>query len=648
MHGGVPSDCPHRERRGYTGDGQISAEAAIWNFDMSSFYTKWLDDISDAQNHTTGYVPNTAPYQDGGGGTAWGSAYVIIPWYMYLFYGDTSVLEKHYSGMKKWVDYLKSQCNTAGILTDQGLGEWVPPEKVEIPADLVNTCYYYHCTDLMSRIAGVLDKGQDSVYFANLAELTAKAINQQYDVQNGYYSIGRQGADVLPLGFGIASSGNRQKVFDHLVNHTFSDKLHFDTGILATPLLLDVLSENGRIDLAYALMNQRDFPSYGYMIEKGATTIWETWLGDQSHSHPMFGSVCHWFYEYIAGIRPDPEHPGFKNVIIKPCPVRSLDFAKATYPGPYGEIRSNWHFDQDDFLLDIEIPANSTATVHIPARNLETITVNGQSIKHDSMIKFKEMDGQYAVFNVGSGEYHFRSEQVKPMLRKTILAAPVITPGDTLAEAGSSVTVTMKAESEDVKIYYTTDNSEPDKNSEIYSKPLVVNDKIIIKARAFIDDAEPSFSKSAVINFVDPDKNGLRFNYFEGKWSRLPDFSKLKPQKNGRVWQFRLDKINPQADEFGVVFRGFIEIKKAGEYHFYVKSNDGTKLFVNNKMVVDNDGPHGADQEMTGKIVLSAGNVPVKLEYFQAGGGMFLRVSYAGPGVEKQEIPASSILMSPE
>ena len=143
VHGGVPSDCPHRERRGYTGDGQISARAAIYNFNMSQFYTKWLNDIADAQNHKTGYVPNTTPYQDGGGGTPWGSAYVIIPWYMYQYYGDTRILQNHYEGMKHWIEYMNNSLNKDGILANQGLGEWVPPEIVDIPADFVNSCYYY-------------------------------------------------------------------------------------------------------------------------------------------------------------------------------------------------------------------------------------------------------------------------------------------------------------------------------------------------------------------------------------------------------------------------------------------------------------------------------------------------------------------------
>ena len=178
VHGCIPSDCPHRERRGYTGDGEISAKSAIYNFNMSQFYTKWLGDISDAQNHQTGYVPNTTPYQDGGGGTAWGSAYIIIPWYTYLYYGDIRLLQNHYQGMKHWVEYLKNELNKDGILANQGLGEWVPPLAVAIPPDFINSCYYYYCCQLMTKIADVVANKGDQEYFSQLAVQAREAINK--------------------------------------------------------------------------------------------------------------------------------------------------------------------------------------------------------------------------------------------------------------------------------------------------------------------------------------------------------------------------------------------------------------------------------------------------------------------------------------
>jgi len=643
VHGGVPSDCPHRERRGYTGDGQISANAAIDNFDMSQFYTKWLGDISDAQNHLTGYVPNTTPYQDGGGGTAWGSAYVIIPWYMYQYYGDTRILENHYSGMKHWIDYMKESLNKDGILANQGLGEWVPPDIVDLPADFVNSCYYYHCCKLMTRISGILKNSADQQYFSNLAEKAKSDINKAYfNAANSSYSIGRQGANVYPLGFGIAENQNVHAVFDNLVkNVTGPNKAHFDTGILGTPLLLEVLTEMDRPDLAYTLMNQRDFPGFGFMIEKGASTIWETFQGDVSHSHPMFGSVCAWFYQHLGGISPDPASPGFKHTIIKPTPLSSLTYANTSYQSMYGEIKTQWKFVGEDYLLEVRIPANTSAKVYVLAKNEESVTESGKSISKDEHVKFLKMDGKYAVYEVESGDYQFASEGSRKLLRNTILTNPIIHPADTLALVNDSVNISITSDVTEAHIYFTTDNSEPDSTSALYKAPFFVTKPTVIKAKAILNGYDQSFSKTNFIDFIDPKANGLTYNYYEGEWMKLPDFSKFPVIKSGTVYKFSLDQIIPTKDEYALTFDGIIRIKNEGNYEFFIQSNDGSRLFIDNKLVVDHDGPHGADIEKTGKISLSKGNHPIRLQYFQAGGGMYLLVQYTGPGIDKQEVPAA-------
>lgn len=641
VHGGIPSDCPHRERRGYTGDGQISAKAAIYNFDMSQFYTKWLGDISDAQNHKTGYVPNTTPYQDGGGGTAWGSAYVIIPWYMYEYYGDRQILEQHYSGMKHWVEFLKSQLSKDGILVNQGLGEWVPPALVDLPADFVNSCYYYYDCRLMAQISEVLGNSSDKDYFENLADQAKTDINKTYfNTGTSEYSIGRQGANIFPLGFGITDKADVESVLANLVKNIGNHQNHFDTGILGTPLLLDVLTEMGRADLAYTLMNQRDFPGFGYMIEKGATTIWETWKGDASHSHPMFGSVCAWLYQYLGGISPDPKKPGFKHVLIKPYPVRSLSYVKTNYQGPYGDVQSNWKLDTNDFILNVSIPANCTATVYVWNNPDRKITESGHSVKRNKHVSFVANDGPFAVFEVESGNYQFESIGAVSNLKYPVPATPIIHPADTLANVQDTVWVKISSDASRAQIHYTTDNSDPDQNSMVYVRPFAVTKPTIVKAKAFEENCPPSSIKSNFIDFVDPKRNGLTYKYYEGKWNELPEFSGLKVQNAGVVYQFGLDHIQPVKDEFALQFDGKLLIKTAGEYEFFLLSNDGTKLFIDDKQVIDNDGPHGADQEKAGQIKLSAGKHAIHLEYFQAGGGMFLQLKYSGPQIEKQEIPA--------
>ncbi|NIA28435.1 MAG: family 78 glycoside hydrolase catalytic domain [Actinobacteria bacterium] len=638
IHGGVPSDCPHRERRGYTGDGQISAQAAIYNFDMAAFYTKWLNDIADAQNSVTGYVPNTVPYQGGGGGAAWGSAYIIIPWYMALYYGDERVLEQHYRGMKKWIAYLARQRDDDGIINEKNLGEWVPPDPTEIPASFVSTAYFYHDLKLMSKIAKRLHQETDSAYFDSLAQYTRTAFHEKYyHAEKHSCSIGRQGANVFALGFGLVPDSLQSAVFATLVHNVqVNAKGHFDTGMMGTPLLLDVLSRFGRTDLAYTLMDQRDYPSFGYELEKGATTIWETWWGTDSHSHPMFGSVCQWFYQVLAGINPDSDQPGFQHIIIKPQPVAGLNFVDASYHSIRGYINSRWEMKNGDFILHVSIPANTTASVFLPAVNRESIMVGGRSA---SFVAIKKQVAEYCI---GSGEYSFTSKNVEGLLRIPMLTAPIISPADTLVFLSDTVTVRISSDMDGTEIRFTLDGSEPSERSALYEKPLRICKSSVIKARVFKKGVEPGFTKTRRITFIDPKKNGLHYDYFRGQWNQLPDFRSLKPLKSGRVYEIGLQHIIANDNAFALVFSGMIEIPQTGDYTFSLKSNDGSQLFINGRLVVDNDMQHGS-LEKSGSIRLTSGRHPIKITYFQAGGGLDLQAFISGPGLEKQKIPAGML-----
>ena len=638
MHGGVPSDCPHRERRGYTGDGQIAAQAAIYTLDMRAFYTKWINDMKDGQDQNSGHVPNTVPYQDGGGGTAWGSAYVIVPWYMYLYYGDHHILAGHYDGMKKWIGYLENQVNADGIVNETMLGEWVPPQPTEIPPSFVSTAYYYFNLDLMSRIAAVLGKKTDAVTFREQGERIKQAFNRVYfNADSKTYSIGRQGANVFALGFDLVPAAHIEAVFANLVqNIEVASKGHFDTGMMATPLLLDVLTRYGRADLAYTVMNQRDFPSFGYAIDRGATTLWETWQGTESHSHPMFGSVCQWFFQALGGINADPDQPGFKHIMIRPSVIGGLKFVRTEYESGYGKIKSAWQMENEDLTITIEIPVNCTATVEIPAYRSEDVSVRG------APVIFSGINGQTAVYQVASGKYIFTSKNIKALIRWPMPATPVIFPADSVALLPQKVKVRILGDTEGSEIRYTCDGSRPDNNSPLYTEPFEIGQTAQVQAAAFKKGRSTGFISSSRITFIDPQINGLTYHYYEGKWEQLPDFSKLEILKSGKAFDVGLTQINTRADQFGLVFMGEIQISRSGDYQFFLNSNDGSQLFINNSMVVDNDGSH-ASVEKSGKITLTAGRYPFRLTYFQAGGGLNLRLSLTGPGMVRQKIPASML-----
>jgi alpha-L-rhamnosidase len=415
LHGSISSDCPHRERLGYTGDGQVAVEAALCNFDMTRFYQKWFLDMEDARNHKTGYVPHTVPFGGGGGGPAWGSAFVIMPWAYYYYYGDKMVLQTHYEGMKKWIEYLGTRCDSSGIVVREEprgwcLGDWATPEKIKLSPELVNSCYYYYVTDIMSKVAAVLGNIPDKNQFEKLAVSIKKSINTKfYNPQTACYLDGKQGANLFPMAFGVAEKSERPRIFATIIHQLEQLKYHFDTGILATPLLLKVLTENGRADLAYTVMNQKDFPGFGdYIIGKKATTLWENWDGASSHSHPMYGSVIAWFFNTLAGISPDPALPGTPDFVINPFIDNELTYAKATYQSIFGQRSCSWEKKSDTLFMDVEIPVNTTATIHFPSSKAEQILENGVPILTSGNFKYLGTENGKEVFKVGSGKFHFK------------------------------------------------------------------------------------------------------------------------------------------------------------------------------------------------------------------------------------------------
>lgn len=403
LHGSISSDCPHRERLAYTGDGQILVESLLYTFDCTNFFNKWFDDISDAQNHKTGYVPHTAPFGGGGGGPAWGSAYIIMPWAYYCQYGDLSVLSRHYDGMMHWIQYLGTRLDDRGIVVKEEpdgwcLGDWCTPDPIKLPESLVNTAYYYYTTTLMSKVARILHKTEDMLRLDALAVQIKQNFNAVFwDDQKNTYWEGRQGANVFPLAFGLVPEDKKEAVLTTLLNHIESIDYHFDTGILATPLLLKALTDNNHSETALRLMTQYTYPSFGYYVTKDQySCLWEDWHGNSSRCHPMFGSVVAWFYDTLLGIRHDQQQPGMQHFILSPHPIGDLSFCKGSYRSLYGLIRSEWRVEAGQKLcLDVEIPVNTTATLVIPE---QYSTVMESGVRKEIEMK---------ALTLGSGVYHF-------------------------------------------------------------------------------------------------------------------------------------------------------------------------------------------------------------------------------------------------
>jgi len=424
----IPTDCPQRdERQGWLGDRSEESRGETYLFDNSNLYAKWLQDIADAQR-PSGSVPDIAPtywpiYSDN---VSWPSSGVIIPEMLREQFADTEIVAQHYGGAKKWMD-LMSGFVKDGIIARDNYGDWcVPPEDLTLihsldtnritNTTLIATSYFYYDCKLMEKYASMLGKTEDAQQFHALAEKLKTAFNEKFlDRERGQYSNGTQTSCVLPLAFGLVPDDMKAKIFAHLVEKIENDTHdHIGTGLIGGQCLMRVLTENGRADLAYTIAAQKDYPSWGYMIEHGATTIWELWNGNtadptmNSGNHVMLvGDLVIWFYENLAGMKSDPAQPGFKHIIMQPTPVGDLTFVKATHHSPYGLISSEWHRDGGGrpnfgkFDWQIEIPANTTATVFVPATNLGSVQADGVQ-----PVRFE--DGR-AIFELGSGKYHFIS-----------------------------------------------------------------------------------------------------------------------------------------------------------------------------------------------------------------------------------------------
>lgn len=404
MHGSIASDCPHRERSAYTGDGQVACVTVMHNFLTQTFYNKWLRDIRGAQT-ADGYVPNGAPWQPGcGGGVGWGAAVEIMPWEFYRHYGDVRVLEQNFDAMRRHVRWMTTWINDKGLMHSQdkqqwkNLGDWLPPR--ELPrAEFVHTFFLWHCADIVVQSAKVLGVEQVAE-FEQIRDKAAEAFHRElYDPATGSY--GKYGSNVLALKMGVPEE-RKAKVVEALRRNIAEVNDHLDTGIVGTRYLFEVLCDNGLEDVAYKIINQRDFPSFGWWIEQGATTTWEAWNGDNSHNHPMFGGGIGWFYRDLAGLR--KVEPGFKSFEVRPLLPEGLDWVRYDHKTTYGTIAIGWERKGDEFELKCEVPVGTTAFVCVPCGAAKP------SVREDENVRFIGASDGYARYEVKSGSYQFRSK----------------------------------------------------------------------------------------------------------------------------------------------------------------------------------------------------------------------------------------------
>ncbi|MDD2315364.1 MAG: family 78 glycoside hydrolase catalytic domain [Proteiniphilum sp.] len=422
----VPTDCPQRdERMGWLNDMTVRIEQAIYNFNLALFYPKFMDDIEDTQA-ADGTITCVAPFRFGmRPADPVSASYLILAEKCYEFYGNKQIILDHFEGMKKWVNYLYARTDN-GIVDYSYYGDWCPPRDFlmdpngsgvsrDTPGKLMSTGYLYYCSKLLSRMGNLIDRQTDASYYEEMANEIYHAFNREYwNEEIGGYAANNQACNAFALYLGMADKTKRSRVLNNLVNDVKKHDYHLTTGNLCTKYLLEVLTENGFADVAYKIATQKTYPSWGFMLANGATTLWERWeylTGDamNSHNHPMMGSVGSWFYKYILGITPEFDYPGFERFTVKPYIMNGLDFAEGELETIKGTIKTKWKKEGNLFTLDLTVPANTKATIHLPARNQKGITINGKRISNMKGIELvKEIDG-YTVVRIGSGNHQLIS-----------------------------------------------------------------------------------------------------------------------------------------------------------------------------------------------------------------------------------------------
>ncbi len=437
---GIPTDCPQRsERLGWLNDMTARSEEAIYNYEMPRFITKFMDDLAENQD-AAGTISDTVPYHVGNRPADPVSVcYLLLPWLMYQHYGDRRLIERHYAGMKAWVDYLTTRTRNH-IVQYSYWGDWAPPAglgrqvsaagspaSAHISGQTISTGMYYYQLVLLARMAGLLGRQDDRQAYERLAEQVAEAFNREFwNEQAGGYGLNSQSSNCLALYLDLVPTSRRARVLENLVRSVMEEfGGHLTTGNICTKYLPEALSRSGRSDVSWRLVTQEDYPSWGHMLANGATTMWERWElatggGMNSHNHAMLASIGAWFYRVLAGLRVDESGPGWRAFVVQPHLVTGLDWVSAELPTVRGLVKVSWRRRGRGVEMDVTIPANARARVFMPTTpdaSEAEVLLDGQAAWRQGAlvgpidgVLGADCDDGCVIFEMGSGEYHFICE----------------------------------------------------------------------------------------------------------------------------------------------------------------------------------------------------------------------------------------------
>lgn len=429
----VPTDCPQRdERLGWTGDAQVFSRTASFNMNVNNFFDKWMKDVA-ADQFIDGRVPHVVPNvlgPDAGGSAGWSDVATIVPWNMYLAYGDKKILEDQYNSMKAWVEYMHKQSRNNLWNTGFDFGDWLfyrPDDDNSGRAAvtdkyLIAQCFYAHSTQLLINAAKVLGRTDDFTFYTDLLEKIKEAFRKEYVTPNGRLVSGTQTAYVLALNFDMLPESLRKQAAERLVENIKSYDDHLTTGFLGTPYLCEVLTRFGYDSVAYKLLLQDTYPSWLYPVKMGGTTIWERWDGEKpdstfenpgmnSFNHYAYGAIGDWMYRKMVGLDTYEDGVGYRHIRIQPHPGGGLSYASASLDTYYGKVSNSWKIENHRIVMDVAIPANTRATIYLPATNAGDISESGNTLSAVKGFSIKDAKDGYVIIDTGSGEYHFIIQQ---------------------------------------------------------------------------------------------------------------------------------------------------------------------------------------------------------------------------------------------
>jgi alpha-L-rhamnosidase len=460
---GMPVDCPQRdERQPWLGDRSTGCVGESYIFDNEKLYVKWMDDIHESQKES-GQLPDMSPafymtyYADN---MTWPGTYLMVADMLYNQFGNTQVVAKHYPYMKKWLFYMRDNYLKDGILIKDRSGDWcMPPESPKLihskdPARqtdgaLMSTAYYYHFLQLMTKFAKATGNEADIDEYAKETVVVKEAFNKKFlNATTHQYGNNTVTANVLPLAFGMVPEKEENAVFKQMVDKiVIKDQIHLSSGLIGIQWLMRELTKRGRADVAFTIATQKDYPGWGYMVQKGATTIWELWNGDtanprmNSHNHVMLlGDLVPWMYGDLGGLKNHPTYTGFKRMWMEPRPTESLTSAKASTETPYGTAKSEWTLKDGIFTWHVVVPANTRANVLIPSESADAITESGKPVMQTEGLKFVRVEDYRVNLEIGSGEYTFvcKYGQAQNRWREGIVVDEFINKGAPYPESHAS------------------------------------------------------------------------------------------------------------------------------------------------------------------------------------------------------------------